>query len=231
MSKKIIIYAVLTVLVIGLLWLNISKRGENIKLIQENNQLQKDIEEAKRAKRRVELFEEKGKVEIEQKEKMVEDRLPINDQNILNIIRELSAIGRNLDITQINFDPQKLVRVSTPGVASQMNRQMEGIGMEWMESYPSEADNIGTFEFGIKTNATKEEFPLYKYPIQIEFQGTYRQIAEFIIQTNQIKRLLTVEDLKINRSEEILPELTASLTINVYTLLSQETGKGSSLDF
>jgi Tfp pilus assembly protein PilO len=64
-------------------------------------------------------------------------------------------------------------------------------------------------------------YALYKCPIQIEFQGTYRQIGEFLTRVGKLENLLTVETLKISRLEKIIPKLKASLTLNAYKLLSQ----------
>jgi hypothetical protein len=82
----------------------------------------------------VEVFEEKEKLELERKEKIVEKRLSIDDPDVLNILRKLSTICKSLDITQVDFNPKKLVKVSTSELSYQMNRQIEVMGkMEEVE--------------------------------------------------------------------------------------------------
>lgn len=209
------------VIMIVFLWLTISKRGENVKLVQKNKQLQQKIKKARQAKKRLEMFEQGGKIEIKQKGKIMEEKVPTNKFDILNIVSELTTLGKNLGIRQMDFTLGKLSSLSQSKTSSKMRGGMEGVdserrvsqgvGMEStrLESYSS--------QFG-----QKQQGGLYKQPIKIEFQGTYSQVVEFIFKIRQMNRLITVERLKISRDEAAIPYSSVSLYTNIYTFLSSQ---------
>lgn len=213
LKGRIIIYGVLIIFFGIFFWRAYSTRSKNIKLIQKNDKLEKKVEKARHAKVKVEKFQKEGKKAIERKEKLVPKILPQQEIKILNLVEKISQIGSDLGIKDLEFNTGKLTKASSSKSAGRKRSRYRS----------THSEDRGERNVGSTSSKSSSSISLYKYPVRIEFKGTYQQIIKFVIRMKKLNRMVIIENLHISSSTENLPYLSTIIRFDTYALLSSPT--------
>jgi len=60
---------------------------------------------------------------------------------------------------------------------------------------------------------------LYRLPLSVNLECTYQRLCRFLNKISSADRLIVIEEISIEREEDILPRLDVTLELSAYTLL------------
>jgi Tfp pilus assembly protein PilO len=78
---------------------------------------------------------------------------------------------------------------------------------------------LKSIEFAVQKRQS-EEGNIYRLPFIMNMEGEFRQLLLFLEAISNLEKLVTIDGIKIERKEEILPRQEITLRLATYTLLS-----------
>lgn len=183
--------------------------------------LKKDLKEARQlltesehASRHLEKLEKQSN-EILKKEAFIQRKMPVNEIQPLGLMKTIillcSELGlKNYSLKQI----EKLAPVSQAGMYARQDvsdYQKQDTYNEMPKDVTGQEDALGEQQAIVVSNGIRTIF------LELNFQGTYQQLLDFLKRLNGIERIVSVEGLNIERKKELLPYQKIQLILAAYT--------------
>lgn len=156
----------------------------------------KEIKETRTASRRLEKLAEQSQ-NLKQKEEASYKKIPVNEKQPLGLIKALMRLGGEIGLKEMSFS------IKDVSLGNQANTGSE------TGAIPSE----GAGQSGSEKPRPKPK-PVY---IQMECEGTFSHLLTFLERLLNLERLVSVEQITIERKEKILPYQQISLEVVTYT--------------
>lgn len=96
--------------------------------------------------------------------------------------------------------------------------EKEPLGLIRQLTLLAQEDGLKSIEFSLQKS--QREGNIYRLPFIMNMEGEFRQLLLFLEAISSLERLVSVDGIKIERKEEILPRQEITLQLVTYTLLS-----------
>jgi len=194
------------------------------KLDKELKETRANLSSAYQAKENVDSFE-KTKTEFTRKDKDFSRTIPLNEKEPLELIKELMLLAKDMQITNPSFSIKKRKMVNLPQLQSFISSLSEyestTISKVSSQAGASTSKSEASMSAGMQGDLSSQEKPgLYFFPIRMDLEADFSNLLKFLNKILSLKRVITIEDMKIARSSDISPRQKITLTIYSYTLVS-----------
>lgn len=198
-NKRLFIKNAATVSLIVLLFLVfIWGMKINSRLAQELAVKKSEHKEAKSASKRLKAFQ-KELQNLEQKEKIIGLRVPTtNEKQPFSLIRTLTAIASETGLTDFSFtmkEPGDSATQTSDDALTQGASQSGSVGIQASLSLPPGPKPIR---------------------LQMNFAATYQQLLKFLDRLMNLERIVSAQEIKIERDKKELPRQKISLQLVAY---------------
>ncbi|MDD5669029.1 MAG: type 4a pilus biogenesis protein PilO [Candidatus Omnitrophica bacterium] len=185
--------------------------NKHIALSNELKEKKKDYQSAKSSSRQAEQLELKA-AQMQEKELELGKMIPINEQQPLSVIKSLTRLGGEVGLRDVSF--------SISSVSQQMSPASQNSGAPGAVSggggFPGGGGQMPGGFSPPKMAAVSPTEPVKSY-LEMTFTSEYPQIKQFIKKIGTLPRIITVDGMKIERNENLLPQQTVTLYLVVYT--------------
>lgn len=202
MSRAVSVYfpaAVLILTVVLFFWLWKEESGLNNVLRAKKEELmaaRASSADLKKLEQRSEGFREE--------EKRLLRKIPLNDKQPLDLIKELIRAAGESGLKEIDFD-LKEEKARSGGNLSGGRPESPGMGM-------------GTMPGAQKpSSAAQPDGQPREVSLEMNCRGTFPQLLVFLKKTVELERVVTVEKADIEREKELIPSQKISLRLIAYT--------------
>jgi len=187
--------------------------NKNISLSNELKEKKKDYQNARSSSRQAEQLERKAE-QMQEKELELGKMIPINEQQPLSVIKSLTRLSGEIGLRDVSFS------VSTVSQQKSLFSQTSGGAPGQVPSGgPFTAGGGGQMPGGFsppKGTVVSPTEPVKSY-LEMTFTSEYPQIKQFIKKIGTLPRVITVEGIKIERNENLLPQQMVTLYLVSYT--------------
>ena len=143
-------------------------------------------------------------------------RIPKNEEVPLELIKMIISSASQFELRNVEFSTKR--KEKEAGSMAVGTQEEEGLrGMEATE---------GMMEIGISHKGEGTITPpstsieVEPLPVEMTFECTFFNLILFLDWLSNMERLVSIEDIKIERKEKILPRQEITLRLVAYTLLS-----------
>lgn len=216
---KFIIGIIATFLLFSILFFIFEFR-ENVRLKKELAEKTQKVREIKEAKEEVDSLQ-KEIIGLKLEAVQIERKIPYNEDQPLKLIRKLILLGSKRDLKNLEIFPgegEKEGPAQAPGSPDSGGMGMappSGVGEAPESTSPSQAGQPSQSPLSSTTNL--EVKPL---AIKMTFECEFSHLVSFLREILNLERLVSVEEIKIERSEKILPYQKVTLKLVTYTFLA-----------
>lgn len=195
-------------------------------MIQQSRSFQKEEFQKKEELRKIKETQqkldsvEKEVADLKEQQESVHDMVSLNETSPLKLIKTLTLLGAEFGLEKMEFTSEEkkeeggnTVPVPPPQNTSSTAGAGQGMGKD---SSPAMGAASGS---GVKSSSA----PLMVNPISIRmtFEAPYTQVFLFLEKLQTLKRVVSVEDIQVNRVENILPYQQVTLKLVAYTLITE----------
>jgi Tfp pilus assembly protein PilO len=182
---------------------------QNMNIREEFSSKNSEFKESKAASKRLEVLEKQAN-ELKYKEDVLAKRIPLNEKHPFELMKVLIKAGGESGLREITF---KMKDVSSG--------QDSVPGTSGTPPQPGGRFAIPQFQQNPGGGKPLSEFDPNPMDISLIFEGTFPQTVAFIKKITSMERLVTVQDIEIERKENILPYQKVSLSLKAYTFVKQ----------
>lgn len=202
--------AILLVLIL-LISLFLWQRQINLPLREELNKKNEELKDAANASLHLEKLEKQSQ-NLQDKEKELYKMVPSGEKQPLDLIKTLTRIAREAGLREITFEIRDTSSKSQSGSA--MAPWKRASDDDLSDDAPA-AVATAVVSSGMSPNEPK---PTY---LEMNFEGTFVLLLNFLEKINNLERLVTIEEINIERSEKILPYQKISMQLIAYSFPNQ----------
>lgn len=154
----------------------------------------------------------------------IEKRIPYNEEQPLKLIRELTLLGSEAGLRNLEFfsgeERREGLLPESPG--STMGGEDSG-GTTSQSDVREDSDTTSSQQVDQTSQpALSSESSLQVKPLSIKmtFECEFPRLISFLKEISELERLVSIEQIKIERSEKILPRQKVTLKLVAYTFLT-----------
>ncbi len=207
------------ILIIGLVVFYVLMIQQSRALQKEENQKKEELTKIKEAQQKLDVVE-KEVANLRKEQEGVYDLVSLNETNPLKLIKTLMLLGAELGLEKIEFiseekkDDGQIAPAPPPPnnmTATTGTGLLQGMGKDNSPVLGSASGNRVK-----SSNAPLVFTPLF---IRMTFEAPYTQLFLFLEKIQTLKRVVSIEEIQINRVEKILPYQEVTLRLVAYTLI------------
>jgi Tfp pilus assembly protein PilO len=163
-----------------------------------------ELKNSEAASRHLEQLENQS-VTLKDREAMLNRKIPVNEARPLSLVRELIGIGGKVGFRNVSFD--------LAGENNEM-QMMESSGNEGLQGGMLRAKPVTSSE--VQSSGAGGSAPK-AIKLEMNFEGTFSQLLIFLEKLKSLERIIMVNQISIERKEDIMPYQMISLRLVTYT--------------
>ncbi|MBU4479105.1 MAG: hypothetical protein KKH34_08510 [Candidatus Omnitrophica bacterium] len=193
--------SIISGLVVGCIGFLLFLINENTKMLEQKNLLNAKIQEARNAQREIDKVQaEVNRLDMETTE--IEKMVPVHDEQPLSLIKQMTLLANQLQLKNAEFTYRGNFP-DTVGAALE-NRGLEG-----------EEGGLPV----MAASAAQDGLAVQRLIVQMRFEGNFKQADDFFKKLFTLGRLVSVERIRMERDEKIMPRQKITLIIIAYSFL------------
>lgn len=165
-----------------------------------------ELHSAQRASKRLKRLEWQTK-ELEQIEKEINEKAPLDEKHPFSLIKTLAAISDSLGLRRSVFSIKEAKSAPSTQNALNTDQQQEAL---MQEASPQEGQSS-------EQPPAEQTIGLTPVYFEMSFEATFGQLLKFLEEILTLKRIVSVEEISITRDKKIIPCQKITLQLTTYT--------------
>ena len=205
-------------LVIGLMGFYGLMIQQSRSLQKEENQKKEELTKIQETQQKLDSVE-KEVVHLKKEQESVHDMVSLNETTPLKLIKTLTLLGAELGLEKMEFTPEEKKEENNivPPPPPKNTSATTGAGMQGMTA-GSQAPGPAS---GNQVKSSNDPLMVNPIFIRMTFEAPYPQVFLFLEKLQALKRVVSVEDIQVNRVENISPYQKVTLKLVAYTLITE----------
>ena len=182
-------------------------------LQKEQNDKRDQMKNIKEAQQKLEAIEREV-ANLRKEDKGIHDLVSADETKPLTLIKTLTLLGAQLGLKKIEFVSEEkkddnLTAGAATGAGAAMGPPDKKTG--------SPAGGLASGNAGKSSRGPTEFTPMF---IRMTFEAPYPQLLLFLQKIQTLERIVSIEEIKVNRGEKIFPRQEVTLRLVTYTLMT-----------
>lgn len=207
------------ILIIGLVGFYVLMILQSRSLQKEEHQKKEELTKIKEAQQKLDALE-KEVAHLRKGQEGVYDLVSLNETNPLKLIKTLTLLGAELGLEKMEFVSEEKKEDGNIASAPPSNNMTATTGMG-LQGRGKDNSPVSGSASGNGVKSSNDSLVFTPLLIRMTFEAPYTQLFLFLEKIQTLKRVISIEEIQVNRAEKILPYQEVTLRLVAYTLITE----------
>lgn len=167
-----------------------------------------ELKEAQKTSKHLKKIERLA-LDLEEKEKVILQKAPLGEQHPFSLIKALTVLADEIKLKNTAFR----VKENLPGATASAQSQAAVLPNDAMTEDIASQPSVD----GIQFQSQPSPVGLQSLPFEMRFDSTYLQLLKLLQKIHTLQRVITVEQIKVERKKELAPFQKITLLLTAYS--------------